>query len=396
MLDPGEVKSRVYALRIAVQRLRRTAFEREQPDISADLLQAEARLAEAEREGAEAERAGSTPGGVRLGPETTGLDASAMLSMSQVPTSIVHLLQRRESPLVRWRVRNASKKRRRLRVASSVAGYSARAVDSLEVARGGERSLDQLPTFFPAKLRQIAEVTRASVEVSLEDLDDRKIELHRTEPVWLLARTTVPLAVHDPSTGSARDMTPYLGAFVTPNAPALMTFLREVARRHPDGQLVGYQVGEEHVEPQVRAAFEALKGHGITYVNSVLATTPEQGLMGQRVRLPRQSLADKEANCIDGTVLFASLLEAMSLQPAIVLVPGHALVGWRTWRDEPSAWRYLETTMIGSRTFDEARASGEATATTYEASAATSGSALLFRRWALPELRMNKGIFPME
>ena len=36
-------------------------------------------------------------------------------------------------------------------------------------------------------------MTRASVEVSLEDLDDGKIEIHRTEPVWLLARNTVPL-----------------------------------------------------------------------------------------------------------------------------------------------------------------------------------------------------------
>ena len=93
---------------------------------------------------------------MRLGPETTGLDASATLGMAQVPTSIVHLLQRGESPLVKWRVRNTSKRsggasgsRRRW------LGYSARAVDSFELASGGERSLDQLPTFFPAKLRQV-------------------------------------------------------------------------------------------------------------------------------------------------------------------------------------------------------------------------------------------------
>ena len=191
-------------------------------------------------------------------------------------------------------------------------------------------------------------------------------------------------------------MTPYLGAFVTPNAPAIMTFLREVARRHPDGQLIGYQVGPDRVEPQVRAVFEALKGHGITYVNSVLAMTPEQGLHGQRVRLPRESLADKEANCIDGTVLFASLLEAMSMEAAVVVVPGHAFVGWRTWRSELSAWRYLETTMIGSRTFEEACTSGEGTAKEYEGMAAAAGEALYFRRWALPALRAGRGIFPME
>jgi hypothetical protein len=316
--------------------------------------------------------------------------------MGQVPTSIVHLLDRRESPLVHWRVRNTSKKRQRLRVTSAVLGYSARAVDSFELAGGHEHEVDQLPTFFPAKLRQVAELTRASVEVSLEDLDTKKLELHRTEPVWLLARTTVPLAVEDPSTALPRDMTPYLGAFVTPNAPAIMTFLREVARHCPGGALVGYQGASDRVEPQVRAAFTALKGHGSTYVNSVLAMTPEQGLCGQRVRLPRESLADKAANCIDGTVLFASLLEAMSLDPAIVIVPGHAFLGWRAWDEGPPEWRYLETTMIGSSTFEEARASGESMAELYEESADAAGDALLFRRWALGQLRADKRIFPME
>jgi hypothetical protein len=393
--DPARTQKRVYTQRLEVERLRRAAFERDPPAISADLLDAETRLVEMERDSAEAERASGALGGVRLGPETTGLDASATLGMAQVPTSIVHLLQRHESPLVRWHVRNVSRKRRRLRLTSSVAGYSARAVDSVELARDEELSLDQLPTFFPAKLRQVSEVTRASVEVALEDLDG-KIELHRTEPVWLLARTTVPLAVQDPSTAALRDMTPYLGAFVTPNAPAIMTFLREVARRHPDGRLIGYQIGEVHVEPQVRAVFEALKEQGITYVNSVLAMTPEQGLRGQRVRLPRESLEDKQANCIDGTVLFASLLEAMSLEAAIVIVPGHAFVGWRTWREEPSAWRFLETTMIGSRSFEEACASGQDTATRYQKRAAASGEALSFRQWVLQDLRVGKGIFPME
>jgi hypothetical protein len=396
MNDPRDVKARSYALRLEVDRLRRAAFERDRPDVSTELLDAEKRLARVEREHAEAEREGKTLGGVRLGPETTGLDGSAKLGMAQIPTSIVHLLDRSQSPLVTWHARNASTKRRRLRVASAVVGYSARAVDSFELAKDAEHSLDQLPTFFPAKLRQVTEVTRASVEMSLEDLDSGKIELHRTEPVWLLARTTVPLAVQDPSTAALRDMTPYLGAFVTPNAPAILTFLREIAGRHPDARLIGYQVGLDHVEPQVRAVFEALQAHGITYVNSVLTMTPEQGLHGQRVRLPRESLADRAANCIDGTVLFASLLEAMSMEAAIVLVPGHAFVGWRTWREEPSTWRYLETTMIGSHPFDEAHASGESTAAKYQALVATSGDARHFRRWALPALRMGKSIFPME
>ena len=49
-------------------------------------------------------------------------------------------------------------------------------------------------------------------------------------------------------------------------------------------------------------------------------------------------------------MLFASLLESASLHAAIVLVPGHAFVGWETWRGSDT-WDYLETTLVGSHDF---------------------------------------------
>ncbi|MEZ4612287.1 MAG: hypothetical protein R2838_18930 [Caldilineaceae bacterium] len=53
-------------------------------------------------------------------------------------------------------------------------------------------------------------------------------------------------------------------------------------------------------------------------------------------------------------MLVASLLEAISLTPAIVLVPKHAFVGWQVDKDEKSAWNYLETTLIDSGDFQQA------------------------------------------
>ena len=49
----------------------------------------------------------------------------------------------------------------------------------------------------------------------------------------------------------------------------------------------------------------------------------------------------------------ASLLESASLRPAIVLVPGHAFVGWAKG-SETDELDYLETTMIGSHDFASA------------------------------------------
>lgn len=322
--------------------------------------------------------------------ETTGLEAMVFLRMAQIPTSYYHLLDRNQDPLVSCEVYAAdtNESPRRVRVTSFIKGYSAKAVNTFEVAPNETHPFVQLPTLFHERIRDLNELTRASLNVLVEDLDG-KVETQETYPVWLLARTTAPLAIRDPKTGAWRDMTRYLGAFVTPNAPSLMTFLRTATKHHPNGILVGYQGSTDNVQPQVKALFEALKEEGnITYVNSVIDFSPEQGFNGQRIRLPRESLADHQANCIDGTVLFASLLEGVSLSPALVLVPGHAFLAWETWRNS-GEWKFLETTMIGSHTFEEACASAEKTAAKYKQQEQLT-------LWPLTLLRTKYAIFPME
>ena len=57
------------------------------------------------------------------------------------------------------------------------------------------------------------------------------------------------------------------------------------------------------------------------------------------------------ANCIDGTVLFASALENIEIDPYIVMIPEHAFLAWENGDDTISC---LETTMVGSSTFEDA------------------------------------------
>lgn len=93
----------------------------------------------------------------------------------------------------------------------------------------------------------------------------------------------------------------------------------------------------------------------MVYIDSPLNLGEQAGQVTQRVRLPTESLAaGGSANCIDGTVLFASLLELASIDPFIVIVPGHAFVGWRIWQGVHE-YEFLETTMIGSDDFNAAQ-----------------------------------------
>jgi hypothetical protein len=228
--------------------------------------------------------------------------------------------------------------------------------------------------------------------------------VHRTIPIWLLARSTAPLSVKDPSTGKWKDLTQYLGAFVTPNAPEIMAYLPKIRAKHPDQRIVGYQLSPEkaaakekidkdEVASQVKAMFETLKEDGVGYVNSVIDFTPESDTANnQRVRVPRESLKDTSANCIDGAVLMASLLEAMSLNPAIVIIPGHAFLAWETWNLNDD-WRYLETTMVSSNSFEEACTQADLTAAKWQA--LDLGAKKMFKRWSLRDLRAM-GITPLE
>jgi hypothetical protein len=313
-----------------------------------------------------------------------------------VPTAFYHLLDAEEHPLLKCTVTTTAAFKR-VRITSYIEGYSAQAVDTIEVRRNAAPPpvVTQQPTLLLDKIRSISELTRASLNVLAEDLDTGKVEVHKSMPIWLLARTTAPLATYDPASGEWKDMSRYLGAFVTPNHPSIMKFLRQVADKHAATRLLGYQDNAD-VDAQVKAAFEALNSvAGIVYVNSLNTFNPNTGERSQRLRLPRESLEDKQANCVDGTVLFASILEALSLNPAIVVLPTHVIVGWET-APESNQWRYLDTTKLDTRTFEEAAQFGTTLAQVMEKQRKDTGNERWFYRWPLRELRGTRGIYPAE
>jgi hypothetical protein len=322
-----------------------------------------------------------------LGAQTTGIEVKVYLRMSQVPTSIYHLINQDEHPLVSCHVRNTdNSKIRRLRVTSFIEGYSAKATTTVELEKLASFEFNHLPTLFPHKVRAVTELTRATLNILVENLDGG-IELHSTRPIWLLARTTAVTAIRDPRSRLLQDLSPYLGAFVTPNAPKVISFLREAVELHPEKKFVGYQLGKAEVLRQVKTLYDALQQKaGITYVNSVISFNPGDGSeVHQRVRLPSESLNDKQANCIDGVVLFASLLESISLNPALVIVPGHALVAWE---EAPGSgeWRHVETTTIGSLSFEDSCETADRTVRDLTGLADETGGSRL-RRWPVRDLR---------
>lgn len=331
------------------------------------------------------------------GIDTTGLEVEVHLKMEYLPSAIYHLLNQDDRPLVECKIQTNSSSRRRLRVIAYIEGYSAQAVRTVEISREEPETISLLPTLFHDKIKQVTELTRASLNVLAEDLDNNKIEVHITTPIWLLSRNSATFLIRDPATGKRQDLTHYLGAFVTPNQETVMDFLRTVVDHHPDRRLDGYY-GDGNPTLQAKAIFTALKEKArISYVNSLVCFGPEEETVGQRVRLPRETLEQRQANCVDGTLLFASLLEATSLNPAIIIVPQHVFVGWEL-SPNSDQWKYLDTVMIGgSKGFDEALRIGTRYAEAFsELQKHSSPYETWFRLLPIRKLRTEYRITPLE
>lgn len=119
-----------------------------------------------------------------------------------------------------------------------------------------------------------------------------------------------------------------LTGFVLPNIPELSSVVKKAAEYlktwSESSAFDEYQSkNPNRVKIQIGAIYAAIKAINIVY-QSVPASF---GNLGQRVRLADQVLNKKLGNCLDLSLLFASALENIGLNPIIVLIEGHAFVG---------------------------------------------------------------------
>ncbi|WP_400249732.1 hypothetical protein [Methanomethylophilus alvi] len=116
--------------------------------------------------------------------------------------------------------------------------------------------------------------------------------------------------------------------FVNPLDPAVEKFIESkdspLSREMGSEFTVMAYQWEKNIIPQIKAVFNAVKNQGMHYVSST--ETFHEGHY-QRVRSPGKVLEDHSGNCIELSILYASILEAMGFETAVVFPYGHAIVG---------------------------------------------------------------------
>lgn len=129
---------------------------------------------------------------------------------------------------------------------------------------------------------------------------------------------------------------------------------------------------EDVASDALRSIYNALSARGTTYTS--IAANYYLSAGGQRVRLPSETLATRTGNCIDGVLLFASLLELIGMEPVITTVQrpgaGHAYVGVRSAPGSHKVWS-VETTMLGTAIYEQAALAAAEEATMDAANSST-------------------------
>jgi len=138
-------------------------------------------------------------------------------------------------------------------------------------------------------------------------------------------------------------------AYVNEDDPAVDRILKEALDSETVDGFTGYQLNDpDEVLKQVFAIWHVLQQRGIRY-SSIARTGSEHGrVLSQHVRFVGESLTMTQANCVDGSVLLASVLRKIDLDPELILTPGHMFLGIALdARGQEMA--YLETTLLGKQ-----------------------------------------------
>ncbi|HEY4299571.1 MAG TPA: hypothetical protein VGM73_01775 [Candidatus Didemnitutus sp.] len=194
-------------------------------------------------------------------------------------------------------------------------------------------------------LRELTHPTPETVTFKVTDLsyeaEGRTVTTTDSQTVTMHAISDCPLQ-HD-----GEDLTWMLGAYVNENSSVIEGILQDGLKAGIVTHFDGYQSGLQDVKDQIFAIWYVLQRRGIKYSD---VTTPSAGsdkIACQTIRPLRDAITYQQANCVDGSVLFASAFRKIGLRTYLAVIPGHCFVVVLLSEHGPGMLA-IETTRLGA------------------------------------------------
>jgi hypothetical protein len=148
--------------------------------------------------------------------------------------------------------------------------------------------------------------------------------------------------------GKPVDVCFMFAAYVNEQHPFVDKLLRESLDTKVVDSFTGYQSKDKaELYRQVYAVWHALTQRDLKYSDITTSSAESDSVNSQHVRMIDESINNAQANCVDGSVLMASVLRKVGIEPVLIMVPGHCYLGFQL-DAEGTEFAALETTLLGS------------------------------------------------
>lgn len=159
------------------------------------------------------------------------------------------------------------------------------------------------------------------------------------------------------------DLTPLFSIYVNEDNPNIDKILKQCLALGENRQIVGNQRSKDDVLNQMWWVWQYFSMRGTTYSSitttssNVVESSDGSIIQSQYVRFFDQCYTEKQANCVDGSCLLASIYRKMDLDVALVLVPGHCFLAVRPLTSDVKGQEddnviFLETTLMGNTQYN--------------------------------------------
>lgn len=302
-------------------------------------------------------------------PSDKDVEVNVRTIQRPVPVKIYEQMQSMkgyQDVLIKYDIFNFSHKKLRLRVETEILDFTEKAIKIIYLHginnkrdQKARAMLTQCPRLKRGLIEQLTKPEKAMMHCKVMDEDTKEVYYEETINVNLLPNDEILWELKDIRSNAKYGMHEFVCSWITPrDSEGLIEKVRTAAalrrptRSFGDGNFTDLAVIDSHV----RAVYDHLAEYGLVYVSQPFSAMPSAS--GQRIVLPETALKNKAGNCIDLTILFASILEGAGLYSLIFLTENHAFIGWGN-KNRPKEILFLETTAIGQTTFDEAKKLGE-------------------------------------
>lgn len=212
-------------------------------------------------------------------------------------------------------------------------------------------------SFDYARLGSLTQTTPFDVKVSVQREQEAPVELTERWQAHQINDCPTAFSLMKIDRLGAKQLRPInnpytVAGYVNENHPWIDTILAEALRTGYCRNFTGYSEGDAMLGPQIAAIWQALQHRRITYSNIATSTTSRRHAF-QHIRFLDETIGNAQANCLDGSVMLASVLRKIGLNVGIVLVPGHAYVTIYG-KENRSRLFAIETTMLRSSSLQDA------------------------------------------